>query len=148
MSSEKPILEIDNLVVDYETEDGVVHAVTGMNLSLGKKKTLGFVGETGAGKTTTALAILRLIPDPPGVIKDGSIKLNGVNILDLSIGEMRKLRGNFVSMKSPRLLRLTRTSQGERRLNSHVRCLRLSVYPQTVYLTIPISFPGVCVRGS
>lgn len=98
MSSEKPILEIDNLVVDYETEDGVVHAVTGMNLSLGKKKTLGFVGETGAGKTTTALAILRLIPDPPGVIKDGSIKLNGVNILDLSIGEMRKLRGNFVSM--------------------------------------------------
>ena len=83
MSSEKPILEIDNLVVDYETEDGVVHAVTGMNLSLGKKKTLGFVGETGAGKTTTALAILRLIPDPPGVIKDGSIKLNGVNILDL-----------------------------------------------------------------
>ncbi|WP_455598594.1 ABC transporter ATP-binding protein [Cloacibacillus sp.] len=98
MSSEKPILEIDNLVVDYETEDGVVHAVTGMNLSLGKKKTLGLVGETGAGKTTTALAILRLIPDPPGVIKNGSIKLNGVNTLDLSIGEMRKLRGNFVSM--------------------------------------------------
>ena len=98
MSNEKPILEINDLVVDYETEDGVVHAVTGMNLSLGKKKTLGFVGETGAGKTTTALAVLRLIPDPPGVIKGGSIKLNGVDILDLPLGEMRKLRGNFASM--------------------------------------------------
>lgn len=98
MPSEKPILEINDLVVDYETEDGVVHAVTGMNLSLEKKETLGLVGETGAGKTTTALAILRLIPDPPGIIRGGSIKLNGANILDLSVKEMRKLRGNFVSM--------------------------------------------------
>lgn len=98
MINEKPILEIENLVVDYETEDGIVHAVTGMNITLEKRKTLGFVGETGAGKTTTALAILRLIPDPPGVIKSGSVKLNGVDILDISLPEMRKLRGNFVSM--------------------------------------------------
>ena len=98
MSDEKPILEIKNLVVDYKTEDGTVHAVTGMNISLGKKKTLGFVGETGAGKTTTALAILRLIPDPPGVIKDGSIILDGRDVLSLPMKEVRKLRGNFVSM--------------------------------------------------
>ena len=98
MTNEKPILEIENLVVDYETEDGIVHAVTGMNISLEKRKTLGFVGETGAGKTTTALAILRLIPDPPGVIKSGSVKLNGTDILNIPLPEMRKLRGNFVSM--------------------------------------------------
>ena len=67
------ILEIKDLVVDYETDDGVVHAVNGMNLTLERGKSLGLVGETGAGKTTTALSILRLIPDPPGVIRSGSI---------------------------------------------------------------------------
>ena len=70
------ILEIKDLIVDYETDDGVVHAVNGMNLTLERGKSLGLVGETGAGKTTTALSILRLIPDPPGVIRSGSITLD------------------------------------------------------------------------
>lgn len=92
------ILEIKDLVVDYETDDGVVHAVNGMNLELERGKSLGLVGETGAGKTTTALSILRLIPDPPGVIRNGSIILDGKDVLSLSIKEMRKLRGSYVSM--------------------------------------------------
>lgn len=92
------ILEIKDLVVDYETDDGVVHAVNGMNLELERGKSLGLVGETGAGKTTTALSVLRLIPDPPGVIRGGSIILNGQEVLSLSVKEMRKLRGNYVSM--------------------------------------------------
>lgn len=71
------ILDIQNLVVNYETDDGIVHAVNGLNLQLEKKKTLGLVGETGAGKTTTALSILNLVPNPPGIIRDGSIILDG-----------------------------------------------------------------------
>lgn len=97
MSTDK-IVEIKDLYVDYETDDGVVHAVNGMNLSLERGKALGLVGETGAGKTTTALSILRLIPDPPGVIRKGSIELDGKDILNLSVKEIRKLRGNYVSM--------------------------------------------------
>ena len=88
MNTDK-IVEIKDLYVDYETEDGVVHAVNGMNLSLERGKALGLVGETGAGKTTTALSILRLIPDPPGVIKGGSIELDGKDLLSLSVKEVR-----------------------------------------------------------
>ena len=61
-------------------------------------KTLGLVGETGSGKTTTALSILRLVPDPPGVIKNGTISLDGKDILNLPTEEMEKIRGNLVSM--------------------------------------------------
>ena len=92
------ILEIKDLIVDYETDDGVVHAVNGMNLTLERGKSLGLVGETGAGKTTTALSILRLIPDPPGVIRSGNITLDGKDVLSLPVKEMRKLRGSYVSM--------------------------------------------------
>jgi peptide/nickel transport system ATP-binding protein len=95
---EKYILDIQDLVVDYETDDAVVHAVRGMNIKLGRKQTIGIVGETGAGKTTTALSILRLVPNPPGVIKSGKIFLDGNDILSLSEAQMRAIRGSFVSM--------------------------------------------------
>ena len=75
------ILEIKDLVVHYETDDGCVKAINGLTLSVGKEKTLGLVGETGAGKTTTALSILNLVPSPPGVIKGGSIELDGKDVL-------------------------------------------------------------------
>jgi peptide/nickel transport system ATP-binding protein len=65
------LLEIKGLVVHYETLEGTVRAANGIDMKLGRRRTLGLVGETGAGKTTTALSILRLIPDPPGVIKEG-----------------------------------------------------------------------------
>ena len=76
------ILEIKDLVVHFETEDGCVCAVNGLTFDIGKKRTLGLVGETGAGKTTTALSILNLVPNPPGKIKSGSILLDGTNIHD------------------------------------------------------------------
>ena len=98
MAENDVILDIKDLYVDYETEDGVVHALNGMNLKLTRGKTIGLVGETGAGKTTTALSILRLIPDPPGVIRSGTIELDGKDLLNLPIKEVRKLRGEFVSM--------------------------------------------------
>lgn len=92
------VLDIKNLVVHYETEDADVHAVNGIDLSIAKKRTLGLVGETGAGKTTTALSILNLVPNPPGVIKDGEIKLDGKDVLKMIPEELEKMRGNEVAM--------------------------------------------------
>lgn len=92
------ILEINDLYVEFRTTDGVVKAVNGLDLQLENGKTIGLVGETGAGKTTSALSVLRLIPNPPGKIISGSIKLQGKDIFNLSIPEMEKVRGNIVSM--------------------------------------------------
>jgi peptide/nickel transport system ATP-binding protein len=92
------VLDLKNLVVHYETEDSDVHAVNGIDLRIGKKRTLGLVGETGAGKTTTALSIMNLVPDPPGVIKSGSILLEGRDVLQMSDAELEAMRGNDVAM--------------------------------------------------
>lgn len=92
------ILEIRDLVVKYKTDYEVVHAVNDISLTIGKRETLGLVGETGAGKTTTALSIMRLVPDPPGEIVNGEIFFNGENLLKLSEKRMRKIRGGKISM--------------------------------------------------
>lgn len=97
-TNEKNILEIKDLVVHYETEVGCVQAINNISLSLKKKTTLGLVGETGAGKTTTALSVLNLLPNPPGVIKQGEIFLDGVDILKMSEEQQRHMRGNDVAM--------------------------------------------------
>lgn len=98
MEEKKYTLEIEDLVVQYKTDDGVVEAVNGISLKIEQGKTMGLVGETGAGKTTTALSVLRLIPDPPGKVIRGSIKLDGKNVFEYSEKEMEKIRGNMVSM--------------------------------------------------
>ncbi|NLB82202.1 MAG: ATP-binding cassette domain-containing protein, partial [Clostridiaceae bacterium] len=67
MNEKNLVLDVKNLVVRYETEDGIVKAVNSLNLQIERGKAIGLVGETGAGKTTTALSLLRLIPEPPGV---------------------------------------------------------------------------------
>ncbi|SKC36698.1 ABC transporter ATP-binding protein [Maledivibacter halophilus] len=92
------ILKINNLYIDYKTDDGVVEAVNDLNLSIKKGETLGLVGETGAGKTTTALGIMRLVPDPPGEITKGEIIFNGENLLEKSKKEISKIRGSKISM--------------------------------------------------
>lgn len=98
MAEKDLILEIRDLVIHYETEDGCVEAVNGIDISLEHGKTLGLVGETGSGKTTTALSILRLVPNPPGVIKSGSIILDGTDIMKCSQKQLEGIRGNLVSM--------------------------------------------------
>ena len=92
------LLEIKNLEIQYVTSDGTVHAVNNIDLEIGKGETLGLVGETGAGKTTTALGILRLVPDPPGKILSGEIQFKGDDLLKLKDADMRKIRGNQISM--------------------------------------------------
>ena len=92
------VLDMQHLTVHFELEDETVYAVNDVSLSLKRGRTLGLVGETGAGKTTTALAILRLIPDPPGVIKEGSITVCGNDMLSMSVKQLEKVRGRDVSM--------------------------------------------------
>ena len=94
----KNLLEIKNLGIHYITEEGTVYAVEDMNLEVGKGETLGLVGETGAGKTTTALGIMQLVPDPPGKIVSGEIFFEGEDLLKKSQQELRKIRGNKISM--------------------------------------------------
>ena len=96
--SKPPVLEVKNLVVNYCVEDEVVEAVNGISLTLDERKTIGLVGETGAGKTSTALAILRLLETPPAVIKEGTIKINGKDVMKMHISELEKMRGKEVSM--------------------------------------------------
>jgi peptide/nickel transport system ATP-binding protein len=98
MADKEYSIDIRDLSVVFSTSDGVVHAVNGADLQIEKGKTLGLVGETGAGKTTTALSILRLIPNPPGKITSGTITLEGKNIFEYTEKEMESIRGNQVSM--------------------------------------------------
>ena len=94
----KPFLSIQNLVVEYSSDGKAVHAVNGVDLTLEKGKTIGLVGETGAGKTTIAKSILRILPDRSAAIKSGSIEIEGKDILKLSEKEMQAVRGKQVSM--------------------------------------------------
>ncbi len=93
-----PFLDIRDLVVEYTSAGEVIHAVNGVSLKLEKGKTLGLVGETGAGKTTIAKSIMRILPDPPAKVRGGSISIEGHNVLGLSESKMQKLRGSKVSM--------------------------------------------------
>lgn len=96
MSNE--LLKIENLVVDYITDDADVHAVRNLSISVNRGETLGLVGETGAGKTTTALSVLRLLPDRIGKIKAGTITFDGKELTSLTEAEMRKVRGSDIAM--------------------------------------------------
>lgn len=90
---EKSFLEVRDLVVEYTSDGEIVHAVNGISLSLNKGETLGLVGETGAGKTTIAKAIMKILPDPPAKIRSGEIWLDGENLLCKPEHEMLKIRG-------------------------------------------------------
>lgn len=92
------LLEIKNLSVNYNTEMATVYAVNGLDISLRYGETLGLVGETGAGKTTTCLSIMKLLPDGIGEVVNGSIILDGHDVENMSENEMRKHRGRTVSM--------------------------------------------------
>ena len=92
------LLKIRNLHTYFYTDDGVAKAVDGVDLELVEGGTLGVVGESGCGKSVTALSIMRLIPDPPGKIIQGKIVFGGKDLLTLSDTEMRKIRGRSISM--------------------------------------------------
>ena len=97
MEKEK-LLDIKDLSVTYKTEDGIVYAVNNLNLTLEPKETLGFVGETGAGKTTTAMTIMGLLPTPPGKVTSGEIMFDGKDMLKIGDKERRGILGEKISM--------------------------------------------------
>jgi len=92
------VLEIENLRTHFFTPGGVVRAVDGVSYAVRSGETLGVVGESGCGKSVTALSVLRLVADPPGRIVGGAIRFGGINLLDLCEHEMEAIRGNDISM--------------------------------------------------
>ncbi|MGN1025378.1 MAG: ABC transporter ATP-binding protein [Faecousia sp.] len=98
MNKEENLISVRDLTIHYFTDDGVVKAVNGIDFDINKGETLGLVGETGAGKTTTALGIMQLVPDPPGKIVGGKVIFNGKDLLSESEKEMRHHRGSDFSM--------------------------------------------------
>jgi len=96
--SNNTILEIKNLKTYFYTDDGVVKAVDGVSFDLEQGETLGIVGETGSGKSVTALSILGLIPQPPGKIVEGEILFDGVDLAKMGRRQLQKYRGNRISM--------------------------------------------------
>lgn len=96
--TEKKVLQISDLEVVYETDEETVYAINGLDLEIEQGETLGLVGETGAGKTTLALSIMKLLPERIGFVKKGNIILDGTNVLEASQSQMRDLRGETVSM--------------------------------------------------
>jgi len=98
MSQNEKFLEVKNLQTSFFTDRGELKAVDSVSFDLYKGKTLGIVGESGCGKSVTSLSIMRLIPNPPGKIVGGEILYQGRDLLKLSMEEMRKIRGNEISM--------------------------------------------------
>lgn len=91
-------LQVNDLIVEYTSDGKVIHAVNGVSFNLEKGKALALVGETGAGKTTIAKSLMRILPDPPAKIRGGSVVMNGQDLLQISELEMRKVRGKEISM--------------------------------------------------
>jgi len=92
------LLDVKNLKTYFFTDEGTVRAVDGVDLHIDKSETLGVVGESGCGKSVTALSVMKLIPQPPGKIVEGQILYEGKNLVDLPAGQMRKIRGKEISM--------------------------------------------------
>ena len=98
MSQAETILEIKDLCVEFQTVEGVVHAVDHLNYTLHKGEKLGIVGESGSGKSVSSLGMMQLIPNPPGRITGGEILYHGKDLVKASEKEMQKIRGNEISM--------------------------------------------------
>jgi len=97
-NNSQPLIDVRDLKTHFYVRGGVARAVDGVTFSIDPGKTLGMVGESGCGKSVTALSLLRLVPDPPGKIVAGEIRMRGESLLDLPEKEMRKIRGNAISM--------------------------------------------------
>ncbi|MBT3192753.1 MAG: ABC transporter ATP-binding protein [Verrucomicrobia bacterium] len=94
----QPLLEIKNLSVSFETDDGMLPAVKDVSLSINKGEVLGLVGESGCGKSVTAMSVLRLLPSPPGKIMGGTVRYGDQDLLQIPIDALRSIRGNKISM--------------------------------------------------
>lgn len=141
------ILEIRDLYVEFHSDEHIVHAVNGIHLKLREKETLGLVGETGAGITTTALSIMQLISSPPGKITRGEILFEGDDLLKKPAKEMRKIRGNKISMifQDPMTALnpvLTVSDQIAEVIRNHQKCSRAQALQQAVNMMQLVGIPA------
>lgn len=141
------ILEIKDLTIQYRADNRVVEAVNKLNLTLGKGESLGLVGETGAGKTTTALGIMGLIPDPPGIITGGEIIFEGEDLLKQNKKKMRSIRGKKISMifQDPMTSLnpvMTVGSQIAESIRIHERCSKADAAAKAVEMLELVGIPG------
>ncbi len=93
-----PLLRVDNLAVEFGSKAQPLRVVDGISFEIDAGHSVGIVGESGSGKSVTSLAILRLIPEPPGRIAQGRIELNGVNLLEQPLSAMPEIRGRDIAM--------------------------------------------------
>jgi oligopeptide transport system ATP-binding protein len=98
LETKRPLLEVKDLRTQFFTQDGVVKAVNGVSFTLNEGEALGLVGESGCGKSVSALSLMRLIPQPPGKIVSGEVTFDGRDLLKLKEDDMRKVRGNDIAM--------------------------------------------------
>jgi peptide/nickel transport system ATP-binding protein len=94
----EPLLQVSDLSVGFHTEGGLLHAVSGVSFDVGRQEKFGIIGESGCGKSVTALSLLRLIPDPPGKILGGKIMFDNQDLMALSVDKVRAIRGKRISM--------------------------------------------------
>ncbi|MFP6726908.1 MAG: ATP-binding cassette domain-containing protein, partial [Alphaproteobacteria bacterium] len=94
----EPLLQVEALRVEFNTRDGVARVIDDLDIALNSGEILGIVGESGCGKSMTALSIMGLVPSPPGRITSGTIRLADENLLEASEQRMREVRGNDISM--------------------------------------------------
>lgn len=141
------ILEIKDLTIQYRADNRVVEAVNKLNLTLGKGESLGLVGETGAGKTTTALGIMGLIPDPPGIVTGGEIIFEGEDLLKQNKKKMRSIRGKKISMifQDPMTSLnpvMTVGSQIAESIRIHERCSKADAAQKATEMLELVGIPG------
>jgi len=94
----EPLLTVENLVTAFATEEGEIHAVDGVSFTVGKGRTLGIVGESGCGKTVTALSIIRLLPHPAASIRSGKVLFEGADLVSVPVEDLYRVRGNRIGM--------------------------------------------------
>lgn len=148
-----PLLQIENLEVEFFTRMGAVHAVDGVSLSINPGETLGLVGESGSGKSVTARAIMRLVPNPPGRYTGGRILFDGRDLLTISEGEMQALRGGQISMvfQDPMTFLNPVYTAGEQvaeAIRTHQGASRADAKAQTIELFRTVGIPNAEARFS
>ncbi|MEK7860563.1 MAG: ABC transporter ATP-binding protein, partial [Chloroflexota bacterium] len=146
-----PLLEVNDLHTYFYTRDGVVRAVDGVTFELAAGETLGLVGESGCGKTVTALSLMRLIPQPPGKITEGEILFDGQDVLKMDDDEVRGIRGNNVAMifQDPMTSLnpvLTISRQVSEALELHLKMDRSEARKRTVELLELVGIPSAKKR--
>jgi oligopeptide transport system ATP-binding protein len=149
----EPILQVRDLRVEFRTEGSVVRAVEGVSFDVAPGRTLALVGESGSGKSVTNLAILRLVPDPPGRITGGTIRFAGMDLLALSEAEMRRVRGKRIAMifQDPMTslnpyLKVSR--QLTEVLELHERCTRAQARARAIEMLERVGIPDAARRMS